>query len=163
MPTPATVEIWESNGAGETPTKATNLNFGSADLPNLVTADHPLVIPVSGSVYSYGKFTRFKLVAWVDTNLVDNLKWWKSSGTNASGWTEDNLHTFNYTTPSRTFFNGFGAWPTTAGSAVGLPGSFANPTTGYGASYVKHQIGIDSTVIAGLKGSHTVTYQYDES
>ncbi len=165
MSTPATVEIWESNGVGEVPTKITSLSFGSVDAPNLVAVDHPLVIPVAGSVYSYQKFTRWKVIAWVDTNTIDNLKWFKSAGTDAANWstwrTADNEA---YFTPDRAGTGIVNPWPTTSGTARSLTGTISNPTTGYITStYVCLLLSIDNTTAAGAKGSHTITYRYDES
>jgi hypothetical protein len=166
------VVISESNGAGPTLTDGiTNLNFGSADIPNLVTADHPLVIPVAGNVNSYGKCTRWKVTAWVDTNLIDNLKWFKSAGTNAANWIVRYASVSRaYAQPDRSdtgpggIIDTVGAWPSTAGTAIAITGSIATPTIGYnGNNYAMQNVGIVSTVVAGLKGSHTITYRYDES
>ena len=173
MSTPATVVVSESNGAGPaTMTDGiTNLNFGSIDAANMVAADHPLVIPVAGSIYSYFKCTRWKVTAWVDTNLIDNLKWFKSAGANAANWSERYASVSRaYVTPDRTLagpggsVDTAGPWPTTAGTAIAINGSIATPTIGYnGDNYAMHGVTITSSTVAGLKGSHTVTYRYDES
>lgn len=167
MSTPATVVISESNGAGPTVTDGiTGLSFGSADIPNMVAADHPLVIPVAGFVYSYNKETRWKVTAWVDTTTIDNLKWFKSAGTNAANWQEQqNSAGAAYVTPVRTSQGNDATWPTAAGSAVPLAGTISNPTIGYpsGTNYNLMQLRIASTTVAGAKGSHTLTFRYDES
>lgn len=166
MSTPADVEIWESNGTSgvEVHTKATVLNFGSVDQPNLVALDHPLVIPVAGLVASFRKYTRWKLISWVDTTTINNLKWFKSAGVGPSnGWNErysDGV----YATPIRTNLPNQ-PWPTTAGTAIAITGTITNPTTGYvnATDYVIHNVYIDNTTTPGLKGAFTITYQYDES
>lgn len=166
MSTPATVEIWESNTNLETPTKITGLDFGSADEPNLVAANHPLVIPVSGAVYAYNKWTRWKVVAWVDTNTIDNLMWYKSAGTIAANWSEHFKDASNpaFVTPARDkpAFPFGTPWPTSAGTARLIDGTFNNPTTGY-SSYADMNVAITNLVVAGVKGQHTITYRYDES
>lgn len=167
MSTPATVVISQTNLVGAVITDGiANLSLGSADIPNMVAADHPLVLPVAGNIYSYEVYTRWKVTAWVDTNLIDNLKWFKSAGSNAANWIERHSSIARaYATPLRTISNcdGF-AWPTTAGTAITITGSIATPTIGYnGNAYAVHQVGIDNTVVSGAKGSHTITYRYDES
>ncbi len=167
MSTPATVEIWESNGAGEVPTKITGLSFGSVDAPNLVAVDHPLVIPASGNIYSYQKFTRWKVTAWVDTNTIDNLKWFNSGISGVSGWTElfSNSATQAYFTPDRSGTGGnTSPWPVNAGSAMILTGTISNPTTGYiTTTYALMMLRISNSTPAGAKGVHTIVYRYDES
>src|SRR5437879_5527436 len=78
----AIVQVSESNGAVETVTDGiTNINFGSADLPNLVPASHKLVLPlVSQTAYSYMKWLRVHLVSLGGSTQIDTLKIWKSSG-----------------------------------------------------------------------------------
>ncbi len=164
MSTPATVVVSESNLVGEVPTDISGLNFGSVDEPDLVAVDHPLVIPVAGLVYSFQKWTRWRVTAWVDTTLIDNLKWFKSAG-GVTVWAELNSTSSNptYVTPAR---NGTGItnspWPASAGSAQAIDGSFTNPTTGY-SSYARMGVAIGDTTPAGAKGAHTITYRYDES
>lgn len=166
MSTPATVEIWESNGAGETPTHITGLDFGSADIPNMVAADHPLVIPASAvDIFSYTKWTRWKVTAWVDTNTIDNFKWFKSSGSNAPNWTElwQNNANPTYAQPIRAAGQTpQTVWRTSAGTAVAIDGSIANPTLAY-SSYAVMQVSVTDTTAAGAKGTHVLTYRYDES
>ncbi len=167
MSTPATVQVWESNTVAETPTHITGLDFGSIDAPNLVAADHPLVIPVSGFIESYQKWTRWKVTAWVDTTAIDNFKWFKSAGSVAAGWQEYNSTDSNptFVTPAR---NATGlassAWPTSAGTAQAITGSISNPTIGY-SSYARMVvvIGDVGATNPGYKGQHTLTYRYDES
>ncbi len=165
MSTPADVQVWESNTVAETPTHITSLNFGSVDDPNLVAADHPLVIPVSGNVSAFQKWTRFKVVAWVDTNTIDTFKWFQSAGTDAANWfktfstdTNPTFATPVRSDPPSTSTN----WPTTAGGAQPIDGSFGNPSTGY-SSYAVMNVKISSSTVAGNKGVHTVTYRYNES
>jgi len=172
VPTPATVEVWESNGTSgaETHTQVTAYNFGSSDTPNLTAATYPLVIPVGvGPIYAYRKFTRWKLVTWVDTNTIDTLRYYKSAGSNATGWNENYNSVAGgsaYGTPTRantlcTSDN----WPTTAGTAFSVTGTISNPTTGYinSTTYCIMNVRITNTVVAGAKGSHTMSWVYNES
>ncbi len=165
MSTPATVQVWESNTVAETPTHITGLDFGAADIPNLTAADHPLVIPASGQVFAYQKWTRWKVTAWADTNTIDNFKWFKSAGSDAANWQDLASTDTNptYATPTRAVPpSSINAWPASAGAAQPIDGSFNNPSTGY-SSYVVMNVNINSSTIGGYKGAHTVTYRYDES
>src|ERR1043166_4611505 len=80
----ASVELSETNGSGSgTRTDGiSNINYGSADVVNLVPADHPLVIPTnSGQVRSsFGKFIQFHLIALNGSNKIANLRAYKSAG-----------------------------------------------------------------------------------
>src|ERR1043166_4799246 len=79
----ASVELSETNGSGSgTRTDGiSNINYGSADVVNLVPADHPLVIPTnSGQVRSsFGKFIQFHLIALNGSNKIANLRAYKSA------------------------------------------------------------------------------------
>jgi hypothetical protein len=76
------VQILETNGAvGSSATTAmTNINFGSADLPNLTTAAHKVIIGTS----SFTKWLQFQLVT--NNNTSDgNIRFFKASGTYVTG------------------------------------------------------------------------------
>lgn len=166
MSTPATVEISESNGGGPTVTDGiTSIGMGSVDTPNMVFADHPLVIPTAGNVFSYKKWVRWHVAAWVDTTTITNFKWFKSAGPDdPTGWSE--LYTFDtnpaYASGRSNFAMSSGPWPKTAGTAQAVTGSFTNPTTGY-SSYAGLSVTINSSTSSGLKGAWTITFRYDES
>ena len=79
----ATVEISETNGDAGSPVTTdgiTNINFGGADLPNLVPADHPLVMGNLAPSYSFAKWLRFHVSDMGGSSLINVLKVWKSSG-----------------------------------------------------------------------------------
>jgi len=167
MSTPATVEIWESNGGVPTTTKATSISLGSIDSPNLVPIDHPLVIPAAGFVYSYKKWTRWNVISWVDTTTIDNFKWFKSTGVApAGGWLEH--FAGNHDPAYSVGRSNYGAddaqpWPTlTIGGPFGVDGTFTNPATGF-SKYAAFVLSIDNSTLPGNKGIFTITYRYDES
>lgn len=73
----ATLVLSETNGAGATVTDGiSNLNFGSADEPNIVVASHPIVIGLN----SYVKFIRIKVTDMGGSSSIDTLKVYKSAG-----------------------------------------------------------------------------------
>lgn len=91
MPTPATVEISETNGnanggSGSPYSSPTvhdgiaNINFGSLDDFNLDVLAHPLVLSVSGKTYSVTKWVRFHVSDMGTSISIANLKCYKFSG-----------------------------------------------------------------------------------
>ncbi len=83
MPTPATVYLSESNGAGEVVTdNVSNLNFGGADVPNLVPANHPVIKPGASLLRfnCYFKSLRIKVQSLGDSIQIQDLRTWKALG-----------------------------------------------------------------------------------
>lgn len=71
----AQVYISESNGAGEVVTdNISNINFGSVDQPNIVAANHPIIV----SEYSYGKYLRFKVNNMGGSTTIKDFRNWAS-------------------------------------------------------------------------------------
>lgn len=78
----ATVFISESNGAGEVVTdNISNMNFGSVDQPNIVTANHPIIIGEK----SFAKYFRFKVQSLGGSTTIKDLRMWRSAGAYVSG------------------------------------------------------------------------------
>lgn len=75
------VQLSESNGAVETVTDGiTNINFGSADTPNMVANNHQII----KGLQSYAKWIRFKLVT--NNNTSDSvIVVYKSAGALVTG------------------------------------------------------------------------------
>ena len=69
----ATFTWKESNGGGEAVTTATNVNFGNIDSPNLSSPNNRVVAGNN----SFEKWLRGYFVTYT---TIDNLKFWKSSG-----------------------------------------------------------------------------------
>jgi len=167
----ATVEICESNGAGEAIThNITNSNKGSVDTPNLVAADYP-VVPGENS---FEKWQRIHVTAMGGSSKIDNLKIWRVTAlggsavhkTNARESAYDGAQT--YAQPSASDRSGTydytEAMPTTepSGANLGIGGALAGELTGVGYSdYLVHQIQTDGADVAGA--TTTMHYQYDET
>lgn len=82
MPTPATVYLSESNGAGEVVTdNISNLNFGGVDLPNLVPGNHPVVKPGVNRFNAFFKALRIKVQSLGDSIQIQDFRAWRASGT----------------------------------------------------------------------------------
>lgn len=166
----ATVEICESNGAGETVThNITNSNMGSTDAVNL----DPTANPVTPGNRTYIKYQRIHVTAMGGSSKIDNLKIWRtgSLGTGGTHTHVTNARTatyggaLTYATPVASAVSGVDqTMPTsTPGSAnLGIGGSLSGSLTGAGYSdYLGHQITTDSSATAG--STSTMNYQYDET
>lgn len=164
----ATVEICESNGAGETIThNITNSNMGSTDAAAL----DPVANPVVPGNNTYEKWQRFHVTALGGSSKIDNLKVWRTSalGANATHLTNARTSAYGgaatYATPTAASSStATQAMPTaTPGTAnLGIAGSLSGSLTGTGYSdYLVHQIQTTGSAIAG--STSTMNYQYDET
>jgi hypothetical protein len=85
---PATVKIAETNGPSANPVVTDgilNINFGSADAPNLDPDAHAIVLSRYAPTYSVAKWLRLHLVDLGGSSSISNLKVWKSAGAYLSG------------------------------------------------------------------------------
>ncbi len=175
----ATLGMSESNGAGQTITEPiVNMNFGSTDAPNLNQFVHPMRHSIPRS---FVKYWRVLLVALGGSNLVNDVRIWKSAGafTNfeniiSSGLstapdapeayvTPTNLSDLPTLTPLPTSEPGF--------QNIGIGGSLNNtvtvnmPVNGTRTNYFAQQCQIDigGTSAIGSLSTKTYTIQYDEA
>lgn len=163
---PATVEICESNGAGETIThNITNANMGSVDSPNL----NPVSYPIIAGQYSFEKYHRFHVTNMGGSASVRNLKVWMTGTLSGSdvlrtSATATNYAQKTYGTPSSsasskaTYVIGTSE---PSGANVGISGSLSGEITAAGYSdYVVFQLFVHSSTTQGA--TVTLNYQYDE-
>ncbi len=163
----ATFAIHESNGAGETTTVASNLNFGSADQANLEPASYP----ITAGDRSYEKWVRLYFSGTF--NKIENIKIWKSAGDYVTGegivtnLTTTGYSAASYTTPtSATSTVATYTMPTSdPGSAnLGIGGSLTGSLTAAGYSdYWVLQMTTSTSSPPGNVNQKTFTIQYDES
>lgn len=166
----ATVEIDESNGAGETVTHSiTNSNMGSVDSVNL----DPVAYPVTPGNRTYIKYQKIHVTAMGGSSKIDNLKVWRTGSLGAGG-----VHT-HVTNARLAAYAGALAYAQPVATAVatvdqtmpsavsatanlGIGGSLAGSlvATGY-SDYLGHQITTDTSATAG--STTTMNYQYDET
>lgn len=166
----ATVEICESNGAGETITHSiTNSNMGSTEAVNLVAATYP----ITAGNRSYAKYQRVHVTAMGGSTKIDNLKIWRTGSLGTGGTqthiTNARLSSYGgaatYATPVATAITGAdqtmpSSVPATAN--LGIAGTLAGSLTATGYSdYLIHQITTDASATAG--STSTMNYQYDET
>lgn len=164
----ATVEVCESNGAGETIThNITNTNMGSTDAVNL----DPAANPVTPGNRTYAKYQRVHVTNLGGSSKIDNLKVWRTGalGGAATHVTNARLAAYGgaaaYAQPVATAIAGADqtmptATPASANLGIGgaLAGNLAAP--GY-SDYLIHQIVTNVADVAG--STTTMNYQYDET
>lgn len=163
----ATVEICESNGAGETVSHdITNTNMGSTDAANL----NPVTNPVTPGDYTYAKYQRLHVTDMGTSSAILNLKIWRTSAlggsathlTNAGTTTNYNVKT--YVQPVATAIADVdNAMPTSvpATENLGIAGALGGSITAAGYSdYLVHIILTDAGDVVG--STSTMNYQYDE-
>lgn len=165
----ATVEICESNGAGETIShNVSTFNFGSNDGSDLTPASYPIV----GGENSFEKWIRLHVTAMGSSNKIDNIQMWKESGDFVTGETIDaNLVTGGYTadaydTPTDTTSTYADTEMPTAdpGAAnVGIAGSLTGNLTAIGYSdYIIIQMHTTTDSPGGDVNQKSFKIQYDE-
>lgn len=162
----ATVEICESNGAGETVTHSiTNSNFGSTEAAQLDNTAYP----ITAGNRSYAKYQRFHVTAMGGSTSILALKVWRTTALGGAATHVTNARTSayggaaTYATPVATAITGADqAMPTSAPATnLGIAGALSGALTATGYSdYLIHQIVTDAGDVAGA--STTMHYQYDE-
>lgn len=163
----ATIEICESNGAGQTVThNITNSNLGSTDAVNL----DPVAYPITPGNNSYEKWQRFHITAMGGSSKIYNLKVWRtgSLGANATHLTNARTSSYGgaetYATPVATASSAADqTMPSSepGGANLGIGGSLTGELTNTGYSdYLVHQIQTTGSATAGA--TFTMNYQYDE-
>ena len=166
----ATVEIDESNGAGEDITHdIANSNMGSADEADT----DPVANPIAPNSRTYIKYQKIHVTDIDTSSKIDNLKIWRTGalGTGGTHTHYTNARTTSYggalayATPVRTTVTGVDqAMPTSvpATANLGIGGALAGALTAAGYSdYLGHQIAVDASAVAG--STSTMNYQYDET
>ncbi len=160
----ATVQLIEKNGAGGTGTDKTsgNIRFKNAD-DSTVDLNNPMVVPTSGTDYSFEKWLRMNVTGGTYTQIT-NVKAY-SDGANGLG-TGVGLYAkavTSYATPAEatatTGYTDFFSY--TSGSALSLG---AGPFTGTGekGDHLVMIMTVASTASNGVTPSETVTLAWDE-
>lgn len=161
----ATVKIVEKNGAGGTQTDKTSstIRFKNADNATVDTANR-MVVPASGSDYSYEKWLRLQVDVAPSVD-IQNIKFY-TDGNNGFG-TGIGLYAkavSSYSTPAEgTSTSGYAdAFTYTAASPLTLG---AGPYTGTGekGDHCVLLLKVDSTAAPGLLASETLVFAYDET
>jgi hypothetical protein len=164
----ATVEICESNGAGETIShNVSNINLGSADAANL----DPVVNPLTPGNRSYIKYLRLHVTAMGGSSKIDNLKVYRSGTLNGTVAMKTNCRTssyggaLTYATPTANAVTGVDqdmvtSAPASANLGIGgvLNGSLS--AAGY-SDYAGLQVTTGASDTQGTSGN--IYFSYDET
>jgi hypothetical protein len=162
----ATVTIGEKNGAGGTYTNKTSdvIRMKNADNAT-VDSSNPMVIPGSGSDWSFEKWLRLKIGATGPAVQITNAKFYTDGangmGTGVSLWAKA---VSSFATPAEgTASTGYtDAFSYTSGSALSLgAGPFTAINTEFG-DHVVLLLQVASTATQGSTPTETVTFTYDE-
>lgn len=164
----ATVEICESNGAGQTVShNITNSNMGNTDAANL----DPVAYPVTPGDRTYAKYQRIHVTNLGGSSKIDNLKVWRTGALGGAATHVTNARTSayagapTYATPVTSAISGSDqTMPTStpASANLGIGGALDGALTDVGYSdYLIHQIVTNAADVAG--STSTMSYQYDET
>lgn len=162
----ATVQIDESNGAGETQTtNISNTNMGSTDAANL----DPVAYPVTPGNNTYEKYQRFHVTAMGGSSDISALKVWRTGSLGGAAVHVTNARTSSYaqksyaTPVATTSTQATQTMPTSLPATnLGIAGSLSGSLTATGYSdYLVHQIQTNAADTAG--STTTLNYQYDET
>ena len=160
----ATVQIIEKNGTAGTATQKDSgtVRFKNADNAT-VDSNNPMVVPTSGSDYSYEKWLRLKVTVAPDTNISNLAMYSDGSIGFGTGVTPYAKAVATYATPAEaTATAGYTALASyTSGSALDL-GTAAVTGTGEKGSHAVLMLKVDSTASPGTLSAETLTFSYDE-
>lgn len=160
----ATVKIYEKNGAGETATDKTSgtVRFKNADNATVDTSN-PMVIPPSGTDYSYEKWLRFNVDSGTYTEIT-NVEMYSDGGNGLGTGVNAYAKTVAaYSTPAEaTATTGYtSVFSYTSGSPL-VVGAGPYTSTGDKGNYVVMMLTVDDTATAGVTSSETITWAWDE-
>ena len=160
----ATVQIVEKNGAGPTATDKTSgtIRFKNAD-DATVDIVNPMVVPPSGTDYSFEKWLRLKVTGGTYTD-ISNIRAYMD-GANGFG-TGIGLYAkavTTYATPAEaTATTGYtDAFSYTSGSPIDLAGD-GSTGTGEKGDHLVMILTVASTASGGMLTAETLTLAWDE-
>jgi len=160
----AVFDFSESYGAGPTTADTDYVNLLSASIASgsdttTVPAANPIVIPPSGTAYSYERWIRGHLTGTFTT--ISDVKFWKYSGTPGTGVTINGGDKGNQTyvtavnTVSSVATTAHGSWDTEGEAfALGYSTAFSD--------YVVLQLAIASTAASGNIGTMQYRFGWNE-
>jgi len=163
---PATITIIEKNGVGGTPSDKTsgNIRFKNADDAS-VDLVAPMVIPSSGSDFSYEKWLRLMIGATPPSVQITNVRFYTDGssglGTGVTLWAKA---VATFATPGEPanatgFSDAFG-YTSEAPLTLGA-GPYSTADTEIG-SHLVLMLEVASTATQGATAAETMTFSYDE-
>lgn len=165
----ATVALNVLTGAGPTKTnvKDGNIEFGVADAVS-PTAGQRIVIPTSGTAYSFVKSVRLEATGGT-FNQIDNINMYTDGangmGTGVDVFAKNVGSTYTQAVAAASSTTGYNSVFTyTSGSPLPADSTNAGPwnTTGDLGDIIELIMTVASTAAVGTTGSETLTFSYDE-
>jgi hypothetical protein len=166
----ATVQLLSYHGASPTGTDVAggSVRFKLAD-DDAANSLNPIVIPTSGTAYSWVKQFKLNVSAW-NTGTTDINNPQVFSGTNTIGTGVDIAYNLSatYLDPTTNMATALsprtGSIINTAGSPVAITGAGAitNPALGTFHDYVRFQVEVTSAATQGTTPAQTLTLSFDE-
>lgn len=179
MAATVTIRRWTGTTGSPVKTDITGINTraNAADAHSTNDTTNSVLIPASGSNYSYFVSTRLSVDA-ITAGTVNNIKWY-TDGTNnfgtgvtalaqdATGYVQATgttgttgivLNTTNYSTLTGAPVDPF---TFTSGSPKTITGSTS--TTGDVGNFLVYQLVVASTAASGASAQETFTWQYDDT
>lgn len=177
----ATVQILQHTGSSGSPTKTqvdgTNTRFHSADIQSSASTSSSILIPDSGTNYSFWRSLRLTITA-ITGGTVDNLRYYTDGSNNygtgvtckvatansyvqatgTDGETGDQLTVGNHGDLDGAPSDSFGY---TVGSPLAVTGS--SSATGDFGDFIVEQLEIASTASSGVTAQETKTIKYDDT
>ena len=179
MAATVTIRRWTGSSGSPTKTDITSINTraNAEDTHTTSGTTNSILIPTSGSNYSYWVSTRLSVDA-ITSGTVDNLKWYTDGSNNfgtgvtcigntassyvqatgTAGQTGIELTTGNHASLAGSPSNVFSY---TSGSPASVTGSTS--TTGDTGHFFVYQIVIASNAASGATASETFTWKYDDT
>jgi len=176
---PATVQIRRWTGATPTKTDITSINtrLQADDTHTTAGTTSPILIPASGTNYSYWATTALYVSA-ITSGTVNNIKWYtdgaNSLGTGVGLLVSGAASTYTQATGTtgttgtvlnNTNYPGVGtpvsAFTYTSGSPLAITGSTTSAADV--GTLVVLQITVDNTAGQGASATETITWQYDDT
>lgn len=160
----ATVQIGEKNGAGATFTDKTSgtIRFKNAD-DATVDTNNPMVVPTSGTDYSYEKWLRFKVTGGTYTEITNVKAYMDGANGFGTGVALYAKAVTSYATPAEaSSTSGYtNAFSYTSGSPLTL-GAGPYTSTGEKADHLVMMMTVADTASGGVLSGETLTIAYDE-
>ena len=165
---PATIEIDEANGEGETLShNVANLNMGNVDAKEIVAKDHA----IAPGANSFEKYIKFHVTNMGGSSKIDNIRVYRDGALGGAATHKTNARTADYAgaatyaAPVATASSvATQAMPTAepASANLGIGGSLSGALEAAGSSdYLVMQIQTNAADTAG--SSSTLHFVYDET
>lgn len=160
----ASVQIGEKNGAGATFTDKTSgtIRFKNAD-DATVDTNNPMVVPNSGTDYSFEKWLRFKVASGTYTEITNIRAYMDGANGFGTGVSLYAKPVTSYATPAEAAStSGYtNAFTYTSGSPLTL-GAGPYTSTGEKGDHLVMMMAVADTASGGMLPGETLTVAWDE-